>query len=234
VKVHTSVAEALRSGCEWVWEGLHEHPFVRELAAGALPPEKFRFYIEQNLQYLVEYARAMALGASHADDEGTMGMFAAELRNILEKELPQNRELRRQIIQLGARDLGGAEGMAPANVAYAGFLVSTAGRANPLEVLTSLLPCAWSYGEIASRLAPEVADHPVYADWIRFFASDEYAAVLDQMRRDFEGRAAAADGSQLERLQHLFTTGARLEHGFWEMSYRLEHWPDVRTRYPLE
>jgi thiaminase (transcriptional activator TenA) len=234
VKTDLSVAETLRSGCGSVWEGLHEHPFVLELAAGTLPPEKFRFYVEQNLQYLVEYARAMALGASHADDEKTMRMFAAELRNVLENELPQNRELLRQVIELGAPDLGGAEGMAPATIAYTGFLVATAGRASPLEVLTALLPCAWSYGEIAARLVPEAGDHPVYAEWIRFFASEEYGAVVDQMREDFEGRAAAADGSLLERLQHLFTTGARLEHGFWEMAYRLEHWPDVRARYPLE
>ena len=57
-----TACERFRADCTPAWEALHRHPFIRELAAGTLAPEKFRFYIEQNLMYLPEYARAMAIG----------------------------------------------------------------------------------------------------------------------------------------------------------------------------
>jgi thiaminase/transcriptional activator TenA len=225
-----SVTESLRAACGDVWGGLHAHPFVQELAAGTLPPDKFRFYVEQNLQYLPEYARAMALGASRADDLDTMRVFAADLANVVEVEIPQNEELLRRVCELGARDLGGSDGMAPATVSYTSFLVATAVRFEPLETMAAIPPCTWSYGEIAARLAPEVAEHPVYAEWIGFFGSAGYGELVEKMRRDFEERAG---GAPSERLSFLFTMGARLESAFWDMAYSLSHWPHARARYPL-
>lgn len=227
------VSARLQADCGPVWEGLHEHPFVLELAAGTLSPDRFRFYVEQNLQYLPEYARAIATGAAKADDLATIRRFARDLENILENEIPENEELRRRIVELGARDLGGAAGMAPAAIAYTGFLVSTAVQGGPLEIMAAILPCTWSYGDIGTRLTCEVREHPVYAEWVRFFGSPAYAAIVATMRADFEVLAAEVDEATIARLSGLFTTSVRLERGFWDMAYECRHWPDVRRRIPL-
>lgn len=224
-----SRGELMRESCERVWADLHAHPFVRELAAGTLPPEKFRFYIEQNLQYLPEYARAMAIGLAKAADLGTMELFMGFITNILESEIPENRELRRRVIELGAEDRGGADGMAPANVAYTGFLVSTALQGGLLEIMAVILPCAWSYGEIGVALSPNVQEHPVYAEWVRFFSSSEYHEPLEKMRDDFEELTTDADEGTLDRLTGIFAMSARLERSFWDMAYNTANWPDVGT-----
>jgi thiaminase/transcriptional activator TenA len=231
-----SLSDRLRGECNSVWESLHAHPFIRELAAGTLPSDKFRFYVEQNLQYLPEYARAMAIGASKADDLETMRILAADATNILEREIPENRELLRRVLDLGAIDLGGSDGMAPANVAYSSFLVSTATQSGPVEIMAAIVPCTWSYGDIASALvvSGEVADHPVYAEWVRFFGTPEYGEIVAKMRADFESLAAGLGEPDARRLSELFTTSTRLERAFWDMAYRLEHWPDVRARYGHE
>jgi thiaminase/transcriptional activator TenA len=223
------VCERFRADCARVWQGLHDHPFIRELAAGTLPREKFRFYVEQNLQYLPEYARAMAIGAARADDLDTTRLFADDLSNVLGSEIPENRELLRRVLELGAEDRGGAVCMAPATVAYTGFLVSTAATGGVLEVMAAIVPCTWSYGDIASSLAAEgvVHDHPVYAEWIRFFGEPAYGEVVARMRADLEGAATAAGEAELARLSAIFTTSTRLERAFWDMAYGLEHWPDV-------
>jgi thiaminase/transcriptional activator TenA len=226
------VSDRLRAECGRIWAGLHDHPFIVELAAGSLPPDTFRFYLEQNLQYLPEYARAIAAGAAKAEDLATMRLFARDLDNILENEIPENEELLRRVVDLGARDLGGAEGMAPANVAYTGFLVSTSIQGGPLEISAAILPCTWSYGDIGAMLAPRVREHPVYAEWVRFFGSPAYGEIVARMRSDFEELAAEADEATLARLSALFTTSVRLERGFWDMAYELRHWPDIRRRYP--
>lgn len=220
------LSERLRADCAGVWASLHAHPFLRELAAGTLPPDTFRFYLEQNLQYLPEYARAIAIGVSKANDLPTMELFAADLDNILTSEIPENRELLGRVIELGARDLGGAAGMAPANVAYTGFLVSTAIQGGPLEIMAAILPCTWSYGEIGARLAPDVREHPVYAEWVRFFGSPEYGHIVARMRRDLEAAATEASETTVAGLSRLFTMSARLERGFWDMAYERRAWPD--------
>ena len=72
-------------------------------------------------------------------------------------------------------------------------------------------------------------DHPVYAEWIRFFGEPSYEEIVAKMRADFEAMAAGADEA-IVRLFGLFRTSVRLERGFWDMAYGLEHWPEVSAR----
>lgn len=221
-----SLSARLRDASEPAWSALATHPFIRELAAGELAPERFRFYIEQNLLYLPQYARVMALGAAKARDEGELALFAAALHQVTDVELPENRALRERVVALGAVDRGGALEPAPANLAYTTWLLSVAFSGGPVEILAAVLPCTWSYGAIARRLAPVAAQHPLYTEWIGFFAGDEYSEVVERMRRDLGERAGAADPDQIGRLAGIFRTGVRLERGFWDMAYALSGWAD--------
>jgi thiaminase (transcriptional activator TenA) len=227
-----SLCSSLRTEAAGIWQALHDHPFVREVAAGTLPPEKFRFYLEQNLQYLPEYARAIAIGASKAGSLAEMSSFAASLTNIVENEIPENQAWLDRIVELGAENAGGADAMAPANVAYTSYLVSVAYVGGPLEVMTALMPCAWSYGDIA-RSFDEVADHPVYSTWVEFFRSDRYAGIVEEMRAQLEELAADTTPAQRRRLSEIFRMGARLEWGFWDMGYTFAQWPDIRVARPV-
>jgi thiaminase/transcriptional activator TenA len=209
----------LRDQSEPEWSELATEPFVVELAAGHLAPERFRFYIEQNLQYLPQYARVMALGAAKSRDERELAMFASALRQVIDVELPENRALLARVVDAGAPDRGGAREAAPANLAYTSWLLSVAFSGGPVEILAAVLPCTWSYGAIGRQLAAQAADHPVYGPWLSFFGSDEYAAVVQRMRADFDELVADSDTDHLARLADIFRTGVRFEHGFWQMAY---------------
>ena len=223
-----SLSERLREHCAPVWNSLSAHPFVSELAAGTLPSEKFRFYLEQNLLYLPEYARAIALGAARSDDDRQLRSFAASLTNIVETEIPTNRELLAQVVAAGAADRGGATTMAPATLAYTAYLSACAYRGGALEVMTAILPCAWSYGDIARELSARDAGEPVYSRWLQFFSSPDYAALVARMREEFDNLAATTDRDE-RLLAEIFLNGARLELGFWQMAYDCEQWPDIDT-----
>ena len=71
-----SISARLRGASEPVWSALAEHSFLRELAAGELAVDRFRFYVEQNLLYLPEYARVMALGAAKSRNQRELELFA--------------------------------------------------------------------------------------------------------------------------------------------------------------
>src|SRR5690349_16066860 len=131
---------------------------------------------------------------------------------------------------MGAFDRGGASEMAPANDAYTSYMRSLALHGGPLEIMASLLPCAWSYVEIATALADEVdRDHPIYADWVGYFALPANIEMVNGMRRDFDRlvQEEAPGGARWERIDHIFATASRLEHRFWEMAYSFERWPDL-------
>jgi len=121
-----SLCQELRAASEPIWASLHAHPFIREVAAGTLPLEKFRFYLEQNLLYLPEYARVIALGAARSGDVEELARFSVALANIVDNEIPKDRELLAQVIALGAEQRGGALAVAPATLAYTGYLLTTA------------------------------------------------------------------------------------------------------------
>ena len=222
-----SFCESLRAESGELWEGLHEHPFIRELAAGTLSLDSFRFFLEQDQFFLPELARAVALGAAGAADDVELRHFAEELEAVVVREAGNNEELLRRLVALGAADQGGARLPAPATVAYSGFLVSTATLGGSLEIMAALLPCTWSYADIAVRLERETADHPVYAAWVGFFASDDYVELIAGRRLALDRLVETASAARKRRLSDTFTMAVRLEALFWTMAYEQEQWPDL-------
>jgi len=225
-----SPSQQLRTASDRIWQGLHAHPFITELAAGTLPIDKFRFFLEQDNLYLQDYARCLAMGAAKSRNETELRYFITDLNQVVDKELPSNRELLGQVTELGAVDRGGASGMAPANVAYTSYMRSLAMHGGPLEIMASLLPCAWSYIEIATALADTVdRDHPIYADWVGYFSLPANVEMVADMRSDFDRlvEEEASGGDRREEIERIFATSSRLEHQFWEMAYTLERWPDL-------
>ena len=222
----SSLSAGLRDASEPAWSDLADHPFVVELASGTLAPERFRYYIEQNLLYLPQYARVMALGAARARDQRALELFSAALQQVVAVELPENRRLRDRVVELGAADRGGASEPAPPNLEYAAWLLSVAFSGGTAEILAAVLPCTWSYGEIGQRLAAAAAEHPVYRAWLEFFAGDAYAAVVARMRSDVDELAARAEPAGL---QSIFRTGVRFERRFWDMAYAMSARPEEQS-----
>ncbi len=72
------------------WAAAVAHPMVAEIGAGSLPHATFRFYFEQNLGYLREYARAIAFAATATTDRGALSTLARFLGQIVDVEIPAN------------------------------------------------------------------------------------------------------------------------------------------------
>ncbi len=222
-------SDDLRSQCDRIWAGLHAHPFLGELARGILPLEAFRFFIEQDLLFLPSFARCMAVGAAKSSGAEELEFFTRQLDGIIRLEIPSNRRLLDQVIRLGAQDRGGSLGLAPANVAYTSFLLATAAGGGPLEITAAILPCSWSYVEIARGLASDLAEHPVYSEWVSFYLAEEEADLVLNMRQTFDDmvREEALSDRRRQQLAEIFMMSSRLEGTFWEMAYTLDQWPDL-------
>jgi thiaminase/transcriptional activator TenA len=200
------------------WRAAIEHPMVREIGAGTMPHDRFRWFFEQNVLYLEDYARAIGLILGKATDGEALDVLSRFATQIVHGELPANR---RFLLRLGG-DLSRIDPtrtMHPVAYAYTRHLLQVAGQGTCAEGLTAVLPCQWSYGELATHLAAHVPDDRVYADWIAMFANDEYDRLVAESTGLLDRLATGADDMQLRRLEWIFATSVRYEVEFWDMAY---------------
>ncbi|MET1102224.1 MAG: TenA family protein [Pyrodictiaceae archaeon] len=215
------LTEMLREKASYIWERILEHPFVIELYTGRLPLEKFKYYVVQDYNYLIGMMRAFSLLASRADYEtARLALEIAYADATIEMD-----NYRRLLGELGLsfEDVVSAE-PAPTNVGYMGFLVSTCATSSPLECLVAVLPCFWSYEEIAMRHRDKLSSNPmrIYVEWAKTYLSREYHELVSRLRGAVDRLWDGGDTSKLERL---FITASRYEYMFWDMAYRMEKWP---------
>jgi thiaminase (transcriptional activator TenA) len=208
---------ALRSAGRDAWAAAVDHPMVRAIAAGTLPHQTFRSYFEQNVRYLEDYARAIALATAKAPDAGALDVLSRFLRQIVATEIPANLAF---LDRLGgsADRLPGPSALHPVTYGYTRHLLHACQAGSCAEGLAALLPCQWSYGEIAQPLMAAVPADPVYADWICMFGNAEYDALVAETTSLLDRLADPADATQWSRLSALFSISIRYEGEFWDMA----------------
>lgn len=217
-----SMSELLRARGAATWSAATGHSMVAEIGAGTLPRETFRRYFEQNTRYLEDYARAIALVIAKAPSREAISVLARFLVQITETEIPANYSFLDR--------LGGKTGVAmePAAYAYTRHLLDTAARYDLAAGLAALLPCQWSYGEIAQPLMAAVPADPVYADWIRMFGNADYDALVAETTGLLDRLADPADAGQWARLSAVFSISIRYEAEFWDVTAQA----DESARFP--
>ena len=218
----TSVSTRLHDAAAPVWEACLRHPFVTGIGDGTLDMEKFRYFMLQDYLYLFDYARVFALGVVKARDPELMRVFAANVDAILGGEMKIHRAYMKRL-DITEEQVFSIK-PALANLSYTNYMLSVAQTGGPMEIVASILACSWSYAEIGQALAaiPGAAEHPFYGEWIRGYASEEYAATNQALIELMDSLAADAGEEQLAYLTDVFVNCSRYELGFWEMAWTLE------------
>lgn len=212
-----TASAVLRAAGRDAWAAAVNHPMVRAIAAGTLPYPTFRGYFEQNIRYLEDYARAIALTVARAPDRPALDVLSRFLRQIVATEIPANLAF---LARLGgsAERLPGPAELNPVTYAYTRHLLHACAQGSCAEGLAALLPCQWSYGEIARPLMTAPPDDPVYADWIRMFGNAEYDALVAETTGLLDRLADPADAGQWSRMSAVFSISVRYEGEFWDIA----------------
>jgi len=213
-----TASAALRAAGRDAWTAAVSHPMVAAIAAGTLPHQTFRRYFEQNVRYLEDYARAIALTMAKAPDRPALDVLSRFGRQIVGTEIPANLDF---LARLGgsAGRLPGPAALHPVTYAYTRHLLHVCAQGGCAEGLAALLPCQWSYGEIAQPLMAAPPGDPVYADWIRMFGNAGYDALVAETTGLLDRLADPADAGQWSRLSAVFSISIRYEGEFWDMAY---------------
>jgi thiaminase/transcriptional activator TenA len=200
------------------WAAATAHPMVRAIADGTLPHETFRRYFTQNILYLEEYARAIALIVSKAPDRDAITTLSRFQAQIVENEIPANLMF---LERLGGdpTTIEGRGTMLPTTYAYTRHLLSTSLLGDCADGLTAVLPCQWSYGELARPLTANPPGDPIYADWIAMFGNDAYDGLVAETTALLDRLVDPGDAGRMTSLSSIFERSTRYEAEFWDMAY---------------
>ena len=191
---------------------------VRAIGDGTLPHAIFRGYFEQNVLYLQEYARAIALIVARSPDRDAITTLTRFQSQIVQTEIPANLGF---LERLGGdierfADVGS---MLPSAYAYTRHLIATCAQGDCAEGLTAVLPCQWSYGELARPLMADPPADPLYADWIAMFGSDAYDELVTETTALLDRVADPQDAARMAALSRIFDRSTTYEVAFWDMAY---------------
>lgn len=215
------LSEVLYEEVKEIWDGYLTHPFVTGIGDGTLPLEKFRFYMIQDYLYLYDYCKVFALGIVKAQDPELMRFFADFVHSTLNGEMTIHRSY---LARLGY-DIAGIEQEEKAltNLSYTHYMLAIGQNEGLAELLVSILSCAVSYEHIGKHLAaiPGAADHPFYGEWIRGYASEEYAAGNVRLNDMVDRLGEGLSRERIDRLKEIYRNCSRYEMMFWDMAYTM-------------
>lgn len=212
------VASILHEQGAGAWEAAVRHPMVRGIADGSLTHETFRRYFTQNVLYLEEYARAIGLIIGKAPDRDAVAILTRFLVRIVDEEIPSNLSF---LDRLGGDPdtVAGRGTMHQVTYGYTRHLLSVCALGDCADGLTAVLPCQWSYGELARSATAHRPDDPIYADWIDLFGNDEYDGLVSDTTALLDRLVDASDEPRMAALSRIFDRSTRYEAEFWDMAY---------------
>ena len=164
------VSDKLRIDADNIWQSIIEHPFVVELYTGSLPLDKFKFYVLQDYNYLTSAIQNFSIISSRAGQVDNVN----EVLEIAYLEAISELDAYEKFIKKLGYTLEDAINVEPIqmNVSYVNFLFSTSSLKSYEEAITSVLPCFWSYAEIAEyhKNKLKTNKNKLYIEWASVYS----------------------------------------------------------------
>jgi hydroxymethylpyrimidine/phosphomethylpyrimidine kinase len=187
--------------------------FIRGLADGSLTEEHFAYYLAQDAIYLNGYSRVLSRASAIAPTEAEQLFWARSAQQCLEVESELHRTW------LSTRTVDSAQG--PVTKSYVDHLLASSVSGSYGVLVAAVLPCFWLYAEVGETLHGQfLADgspsgHP-YADWLRTYADEDFAAATRQAVRIADAAARAASETERQAMRLAFRQSCRYEVEFFD------------------
>jgi len=217
-------SERLKEAAAPIFQAQLEHPFVKGLADGTLPLEKFRYYMIQDSLYIVNYARAMAWVAPLMTDVKDILTMLDAAKESFKIEAMLKEQYFKQF-DITMEEALKAE-PAPTCKAYVDHLFRFTRTGTLAEGMAAILPCGWVYVEIgriftADKEIPE--DHP-YKSWLMTYAVPEFRDMVNWWFEILDGAVSGYPEPELLHIQDIFLTSCRYEWMFWDLGWNKQEW----------
>ncbi|TAM93109.1 MAG: thiaminase II [Jatrophihabitans sp.] len=216
-------SERLWAPAQDTYAAILAHPFLAGLTDGSLPRARFAYYLAQDVHYLRDYARALALVGARAPNHHIGAMFATHAAEAVAAELALHEQILPQLgVDPAALD---AIPASPTTTAYTSYLLATGYGSGFADGLAAVLPCYWIYQRVGDTLAGQGSPDRLYQRWIDTYAGDRFAATVDAVLAVVNETGPGLSDEDRRRAGRHFCTTARYEWMFWDAAWRQEAWP---------
>ncbi|MBO0678386.1 thiaminase II [Mycolicibacterium sp. S2-37] len=217
------LSERLWRDIESIYAQILGHPFIGGLVDGTLDATVFGHYVAQDVHYLRDYARALAVVGAKAPTLADTAMFSRHAAEVQDVELALHRTLLPEV-GLNPAEIA-AVPVAPTTRAYTSYLLATVYGGSFVDGLAAILPCYWIYARVGEDLAARGSADPRYQRWIDSYGGEEFAATVAEVLAltDRVGESLTPADEAAARAH--FVTTSRYEWMFWDAAYRRETWP---------
>ncbi|CAB4254160.1 similar to Saccharomyces cerevisiae YOL055C THI20 Multifunctional protein with hydroxymethylpyrimidine phosphate (HMP-P) kinase and thiaminase activities [Maudiozyma barnettii] len=199
------------------WQSYVNHDFVKLIADGTLDINKFRFFIEQDYSYLVDYGRVHCIAGSKAPKLENMEEELVIVGRIRDEMAQHEKRLKEYF---GVTDNSFFKNIkrGPALNNYSRYFNDIAKRGTWEELVAALTPCMMGYGVAALKYKGKVTAKKgsLYEEWIDIYSCAGYedGMKIGQGLLNHIARTAAPD--QIERLVRIYGEVCALETKFWD------------------
>ena len=216
-----SFSRGLKAKASKVWEEGYNHPFVQEIGMGTLDKEKFKFYLLQDYQYLLQYSKVFALAVVKSDTEELMTRFSTIQYNILANEMNLHRNY---MAGFGVtKEEMSTVKASLYNRTYTANMLAVGQTCGLAEILSAVFPCAWTYADYGKRLKEQYADRletNFYKTWIEQYASEEFSSSFEWFYDALDNLVANMSEKQRKAIEEIFISSVEFEYLFWDMAYK--------------
>ncbi len=204
------------------WEGSFQHPFIQQLQAGTLAPEIFRYYLIQDRYYLEHFGKLYQLIGEQSERPEVKKLMATNAEHLALGELAIRETF---FAELGITDEEiNTTAIAPTAYHYVSHMYRQLVEGTPNVAVAGMLPCAWLYQEIGTRLIEQGSPHALYQRWIETYAGEESKEAIQGERKLLDQLYAESTPKEQEQMLAAFVISSQMEYAFWEMAQTLETW----------
>ncbi len=190
--------------------------FIQDMFEGSLADEKFYYYIEQDIHYLNDYARANAYLMAKSENTEQLKFFL-ESTDASFKE--QERVHGHYTVQPAYSQ---KNTLTPAFKNYSNFILyNTASKALPVGY-ASIMACPWLYVYLGEYFSAKKFDNTKYQYWFEANCTIEVQDWLQKQKQYLENFAQDYPSYQ-EEMKKLFREALFLEYNFWNDAYLLKN-----------
>ena len=215
-----NIFDELLEAVKPIWDQYYIHPFVLGIQNGTLEKDRFKYYLIQDELYLKDYTRCFALGLAKAKSDKTTKLFSDYIQALtaevdLHSGYYQKLAITKEDLETTKMNLD--------NLSYTSYMLRISYEYEEVEILAAILACAYSYELIAKKMIEnksDCMDDPFYGDWIKGYASKEYADHNVELISMFNELTKSITDTQKENLKEIFECCSYYELRFWENSYQ--------------
>jgi thiaminase/transcriptional activator TenA len=210
--------DQVRKNTDYILEAIKKQSFITELLEGSLSEEIFQFYIHQDMLYLADYKKVLAMVGLKCTQASDMQFFLDAATEVVAVE--------NEMHQLFLKDKLTNKEPSPSCELYTSYLTKMTGNFSVEEGLAAVLPCFTIYKEIGDYILANQKnrkDNP-YQNWIDTYGGEEFSKSVTQAIQITNTYALKASDETVQKMNNAFEKSSKLEWMFWQSAYKQEQW----------